>query len=474
MSSNPPRGTATDIDWTSDDPHLSGNFAPIGPEIEAADLPVISGRIPPDLRGAYMRNGPNPQFKPISYTYPMDGDGMIHAVYFDNGRARYKNRYVGTRGLRVERRAGRAVYGGLARPAPVDPALVGPDGDPGPFKNGAFINVLRHGGHLLALGEAAAAYEMTMELDTIGEWKAGTDKPIGLGAHNRTHPTTGALFALRYSVTTPVVHVHQIDAAGNLVRTFPVNLSAPAMIHDFVLTEHHIVLLIGPAIFDPKAVAEGKPLLQWKPELGTRIAVIALDGNATTWLDIDACFVFHFANGFERRGEILIDYVRHDGLKLGYGGTDRLPPLLHRLVIDLRRLTARDTMVADFATEFPRINDAFDAQQTRYVYAPRLTDSLKSAKPPPATFNALSKVNTETGDIEVHDFRNRIGGEAIFIPRGTDEDDGYLAMFAFDPENRTSDLVLLDAARFDADPIAVIRLPQRVPQGLHGNWFPAA
>jgi carotenoid cleavage dioxygenase len=33
----------------------------------------------------------------------------------------------------------------------------------------------------------------------------------------------------------------------------------------------------------------------------------------------------------------------------------------------------------------------------------------------------------------------------------------------FDPENRTSDLVLLDAARIDADPVALIRLPQRVP-----------
>src|SRR5262245_28181064 len=69
------------ITWTSNDPHLSGNFAPVGPELDTGDLPVIAGRIPPELSGAYMRNGPNPLFKPISYTYPMDGDGMIHAVY---------------------------------------------------------------------------------------------------------------------------------------------------------------------------------------------------------------------------------------------------------------------------------------------------------------------------------------------------------------------------------------------------------
>ena len=111
-------------DWLSDEPHLSGNFAPVGPEINAADLPVVAGRILEGLSGAYLRNGSNPLFKPISYTYPFDGDGMIHAVYLDGGRARYRNRLVETRGLKVERRAGRAVDGGIMRPVPVDPALV--------------------------------------------------------------------------------------------------------------------------------------------------------------------------------------------------------------------------------------------------------------------------------------------------------------------------------------------------------------
>jgi carotenoid cleavage dioxygenase len=82
---------------------------------------------------------------------------------------------------------------------PVDPALIGPGGHPGPFKNGAFISILRHGGRLLALNEATTSYEMTMELDTTGEWKAGTDQPIRLGAHNHRLPQSGALFALAYS-----------------------------------------------------------------------------------------------------------------------------------------------------------------------------------------------------------------------------------------------------------------------------------
>jgi carotenoid cleavage dioxygenase len=84
----------------------------------------------------------------------------------------------------------------------------------------------------------------------------------------------------------------------------------------------------------------------------------------------------------------------------------------------------------------------------------------------------MLKVDTETGRVVRHDFGNRIAGEAVFVPRGTRaEDDGYLAIFTFDPDARTSDFVLLDAARIDAEPVAVVRLPQRVPQGLHGTWI---
>ena len=50
--------------------HLSGVFAPVDAEIDAADLPV-AGKVPEDLRGVYLRNGPNPKFPPLgSYTYP--------------------------------------------------------------------------------------------------------------------------------------------------------------------------------------------------------------------------------------------------------------------------------------------------------------------------------------------------------------------------------------------------------------------
>lgn len=266
----------TPLTWTSDDPHLSGNFAPIGTEIETDDLPVIAGRIPDALKGTYLRNGPNPRFQPVSYTYPLEGDGMVHAVTFGEGRARYRNRFVRTASFEIEDRAGHKVFGGLMNPTPADPKALG---SADPNKQSAFIGVMRHGDHLLALGEVEPAWELSPDLDTLGPWTAGTDRPLELGAHNRVHPVTGDLFALAYDPTSPTVTIHHIDPAGHWKRSFPTVLAAPSMIHDFILTERHLVLMIGPAVFDMAAVAKGEPFLQWRPELGTRIGVIDLDGG---------------------------------------------------------------------------------------------------------------------------------------------------------------------------------------------------
>jgi carotenoid cleavage dioxygenase len=65
-------------------------------------------------------------------------------------------------------------------------------------------------------------------------------------------------------------------------------------------------------------------------------------------------------------------------------------------------------------------------------------------------------------------------GEAVFVPdTGRDaEDGGWLALYVFDLGSGTSDFVLLDAERVEDEPVAVVRMPQRVHQGLHGSWIP--
>ncbi|SCV49259.1 related to lignostilbene alphabeta-dioxygenase I [Fusarium fujikuroi] len=77
---------------------------------------------------------------------------------------------------------------------------------------------------------------------------------------------------------------------------------------------------------------------------------------------------------------------------------------------------------------------------------------------------------------------NHYAQEPRFVPRAcsTDEDDGYLLFYVFDesqllpsgdcPPSATSELWILDAKNM-RDVVAKVRLPQRVPYGLHGTWF---
>jgi carotenoid cleavage dioxygenase len=57
--------------------HLRGNFAPVQQEVTAFRLDV-QGAIPPELRGVYLRNGPNPKTGRSAHWFL--GDGMLHGV----------------------------------------------------------------------------------------------------------------------------------------------------------------------------------------------------------------------------------------------------------------------------------------------------------------------------------------------------------------------------------------------------------
>src|SRR5690606_26356017 len=110
------------------------------------------------------RNGPNPQFKPDDhYAYPFDGTGMIHALYIEQGRAHYRNRWVLTKEVAEERSAGRRLYNSTFSVPPQ--------------ANLANTNIVHHGGRFLALYEAGVPYELDRDLETKGLFNYGGKLP---------------------------------------------------------------------------------------------------------------------------------------------------------------------------------------------------------------------------------------------------------------------------------------------------------
>ncbi|HVG17496.1 MAG TPA: carotenoid oxygenase family protein, partial [Blastocatellia bacterium] len=104
------RNFLTDYASTTANPFLQGNFAPVHEEVTADDLTVV-GKLPPEMDGMFVRNGPNPQFPPIRNHHWFEGDGMLHGVRIRGGRASYRNRYIRTPYWKAENAAGRALVG---------------------------------------------------------------------------------------------------------------------------------------------------------------------------------------------------------------------------------------------------------------------------------------------------------------------------------------------------------------------------
>ena len=122
--------------------HLQGNFGPVSEEVEATDLPVV-GEIPEALRGLYLRNGPNPHTGTSGHWF--GGDGMIHGIRLEEGRAAwYRNRYVQTRPLLEE-----------------DATLIDESGTVDRTVALANTNVIGHAGRIFALVESSFPTELT-------------------------------------------------------------------------------------------------------------------------------------------------------------------------------------------------------------------------------------------------------------------------------------------------------------------------
>ena len=128
--------------------YFSGNQAPV--RVELTLEPKIRGKIPEGLSGALYRNGPNPQFDPGPNYHAFLGDGMIHAFWIGEGRARYANRYVRTPRWLTEHAAGRPLFGGLGSPS--DPSVEKI------LSGGANTHIVYHAGKLMALQEIGRAH----------------------------------------------------------------------------------------------------------------------------------------------------------------------------------------------------------------------------------------------------------------------------------------------------------------------------
>ncbi len=452
-------------------PWLTGHWEPVHDELLVTDLEV-TGAIPPQIRGTYVRNGPNPQFTPLGAYHLFDGDGMLHAVTFDEGRAGYRNRWVESAGLLAERRAGSALYGGLSEFRMPSPELLA---EAGPLKNAANTHVWRHAGRTIALLEAARPTEIDAELATVGEYDFDGKLQGPMTAHPKTDPETGELIFFGYNPFPPFVRYHVADASGRLVTSVPIDLPRAVMMHDFAVSRDHVVLFDLPAVFDVKALLEGRPGVRWEPEHGSRLGVLrrSQPEAGVRWFEVEPFWMFHVLNAHDDGDVVVVEACRTTRLNAAFGEDDfepAPPPTLHRWRIDLATGVVSAEQVDDRPADFPRINDDRAGLDARYGYAGhtrRWGDGT-------VEFDGITKYDLHRGGAAVLRFGStEVSGEAAFAPdpERTAEDGGWLMTFVTDKATWASDLVIVDAETLEE--AARVHVPRRVPSGFHGTWLAA-
>ena len=446
---------------------LEGACAPVRKEIFAEKL-EFQGEIPKALNGIYMRNGPNPEFEPFSYHYPFDGDAMIHALYFKNGQVDYRNKFVITPELKAERRYGQAIYPSVLDSVKPDPKLLAKDHAP-EAKDGAFIHVLKLGEQYLAMHEASPAYQITEALATVGKWHPKNNETVlPINAHARIDPDSRAMYAINYSIgEPPYLTLYHLDKEGNLLKSVDIDKDYPTMIHDFIITENFVVIIDSPIVFSLEAAVKGESALQWHPEEGTKIGLISRKdlNQKPIWIKTEPFFAFHYANAFEKNGKI--EFVGAHSKVFETPQNSNVPTQLTKTVIDINTQKVEFNNLDIEGAEFMRINDAYQGKPYRYIYTPVEVDEK---------YSKIAKYDDVTNERLVREFPGYELSEAVFVANenAQSEDDGYVIFFAYHDASDTSEFYILKAQDFLGKPQAVIQLPQRVPNGLHGNFFAAS
>jgi carotenoid cleavage dioxygenase-like enzyme len=454
-----------------DHPYRTGAWKPQATEYDAFDLDV-EGELPADLAGVYLRNTENPLRPPIRKYHPFDGDGMIHAVTFRDGRAAYRNRFVRTDGLLAEEQAGQALWAGIAE----NPELsLRPDGwgARGRMKDASSTDVVVHAGVALStFWQCGDVYRLDpLSLEDLGKatWDGAFPSDVGVSAHARVDEHTGELLFFNYSTRAPYLHFGTLDRRGRLTRYEPVELPGPRLPHDIAFTEHFAVLNDLPLFWEPELLERGLYASRFHPDLPSRLGLLARDGSAPVrWFEFEPTYVLHWANAYEDGDEVVVDgffqgcpepkAIPPQGppdRMFRFLGNDVLETKLHRWRMNLVTGATKEEDLSDRFSEFGMINGRHRGRPYRHVYA-------TVNEPGWFLMAGVLHHDTETGAVEEYRFPDGVFcSESAMAPR-------------IDTVENRSDCAVFDATRLADGPIARVRLPERVSSGTHSFWAPAA
>lgn len=460
-------------------PYLNDAWTPNYEEFNATDMDVI-GEIPTDIDGVYIRNTENQVHQPIGRYHPFEGDGMIHMMHLENGRAEYRNRFVRTKAFMAEKESGHALWAGLMEHP--RRSLRPGWGAHEHLKDASSTDVIVHAGQLLSTfyqcGDGYRLDPYTLEQFGTESWV-----PLdGISAHTSLVESTGELIFFNYSKHAPYFHYGVVGADNRLKHYTPIEYPGPRLPHDIAFTENFTIVNDFPLFWDPELLKKDVHATRFYRDIPSRFGIIPRMGGADSikWFEADPTYVLHFINAWEEGDEVVLDgYFQESPVPGRYPEAPAeyermmafldmylLKPRMHRWRFNMKTGQTSEEHLDDKCLEFGTINHRYGGIKHRYSY---------SAIPARGKFlfTGVCKTDHESDRSWSLDLGpQRFGSEPGFAPRigATSEDDGYVVTIVTDLIEDRSECVLIDASDFEAGPVCRIILPHRISSGTHSTW----
>ncbi|OEY67614.1 carotenoid oxygenase family protein [Marinobacter sp. X15-166B] len=472
----------------NDNPLLRDHFTPIGKEYTATtDSLEVIGEIPKDLNGIYVRNGHVQVHEPIGVYHAFDGDGMLHAVHFEEGKATYRNRFVRTTGFLAEQAAGKSLWPGILEPH------LGTRrgwGSTGLMKDNAGTDVICHAGKLIATmsqcSEGNRIDPRTLEPLDPDLWNTTVAPHQGICSHFKVDNDTGELMFFNFSERPPYMHYGVVGSDSTLKHYTPIELPGVRWPHDLGVTKNYSILHDLPFIFDPELLAKGERKVTFFDTMPARFGIIPRHGtnDDIQWFEASPCFILHLSNCYENGDDVVMEgciTTSPQKPQVGKQTRETIKNItenfdksltryrMHRWTFNLKTGKTKEEYLDDEITEFPVVSNEYVGKQYRYSYNAILGDR-------PWWISGVKKYDLLTNSFQRYEFgEGRTGSECQIALRdgAVDEDDGYLITLVTDMNADRSECVILDAKDITRGPIATIVLPLRIPNGAHACWVEA-
>ncbi|XVF22822.1 hypothetical protein REPUB_Repub12eG0204000 [Reevesia pubescens] len=221
------------------------------------------------------------------------------------------------------------------------------------------------------------------------------------------------------------------------------------------------------------------PSQKWLLHVGNAFEVKDVHGNSEIQIQACACsyqwFNFQKLFGYNWQSGKLDPSI----MNVKQGENELLVPHLVQLSINLdsdgncQECCVENLNQWNKPSDFPTINPDFSGKKNAYIYASTSSGSRQTL--PHFPFDTVVKLNLSTKTANTWSAgARRFIGEPIFVPSGTEEDDGYILVVEYAVSIQRCYLVILDPKKIGETEALVARLevPKHLnfPLGFHGFW----